>query len=609
MKTTTVEAAAPTTSQTRESKKEAFVSYENASTAERRKRAEVVFGSIVRNLSDEDLAKYTVSGIDMDTEYKKKEVASLAATEKQLAAISSSLNTLPIIDKREQYSVARPADFADYDLDTIEAQAKVVQDVTPIRRGVTKRLGLSWPRGGLMNNAFALAGTIAERRNIRRQNKLDQMAAEEQLVFLDQWHKNKARIRKAGAITLGLTLSYLTFKTGIDGVGSLFDGPSADSIAALPIDTDGDKRRTGDYNVVLMNDEEKLNPFDEAYYKLYNTSDSSFLDYDNKEYRGDFGPALKASEKDGTMPAGFADWMERMKHEPNGVANLVSGLGMDGHDGSMADRNNLADFLDSDSRESRIAHAKHGFAIETILRDENRYSVELIDLTSYDSTYMYDDNGNLVIGKKDGLNLGGTAFEIIDKKTGEKTYWRTDCGGFQQVWPREEAPVAPAPVERKTTTTTTYAPEGGPKPRPERPVATTPPTRITETPPPTTTTTVPPVTTPPTTTTEIPPVTTAPKESRYGDNGFFDSEHGSGELGAPAEVEQEEATEVGRDTPDGAANGPIVDRPEVRDAGDETGGRDTTADADTQDTSGNGSEGSGQGDDPNKTNNGEASSK
>lgn len=615
MKTTTLEAAAPSI----DVKQDAFVGYENANAQERRKRAEVIFGSVARNLSDEDLAKYAAAGIDMDTEYKKKEAAVLAATEKQLAlmdAVTTSLDALPIVDKHERKVGSTPADSADFNGDVIDAQIQVKNAVAPLRAGVMKRLGLSLPKGGLVNNAFAFAASLRERRALNRQSKLDKMPITDQREFLEKWKVKQERRHKIGMGALGLVLTAYTFKTGAEGLASIFDTPSSVGgfAGALPLDSDNDKQRSAEYNVVLMNDEEKLNPLDEAYYKLYNTSDSSFLDYDNKEYRGDFGPALKASEKDGDMPAGFADWMERMKHEPNGVANLVSGLGMDNHDGSMTDRNALADFLDSDSRESRIAHARYGFAIETILTDSDRYSVELIDLKSYDTTYMYDDNGNLVIGKKDGLDLGGTAYEIIDKKTGEKTYWRTNCGGFQQVWPKEEAPVAPAPVvPEKVITTTVYAPEGGPKPtpKPERPtttVVTTPP-RTTETPPPPTTTVTPPPTTqtpPPTTETTTPP---APKGNAYGDNGSFDPNHQSGDLIEPVEVEEEEVTTPERTIPGGAANDPIVDRPEVRDQGDETGGRDTTADANTQDTSKNGNEGSGEGDSSGTTRSGEAESK
>lgn len=172
--------------------------------------------------------------------------------------------------------------------------------------------------------------------------------------------------------------------------------------------------------------------------KEYNNSDSSFYDFAHKQFRGDFGPGLQASPKDGNMPAGFEDWMSRNKHEPNGLANLISGLKLDGHGDTMADRNSLADLYDN----NRDAHHKADVMVQEVLRDSNKFGMKIINLDSYNSTLMVDNNGDPVISVKNGLNLGGQAIEITNKQTGEVTYWRIDCGGYQQVWPIEHT--APA---------------------------------------------------------------------------------------------------------------------------------------------------------------------
>lgn len=439
------------------------IDYATANTALRREMAKVVFGKIIDNLSDDDLDKYTGVAEDINAKYSahlKHEVA-----------------------EHEPVDAEMPKDAADaaYDYDTVDAEAQVAGEVAPLREGAAERLGFTWTKGaGLFINGVLFAASRSE----RMQQRMAVMSEAER----DQYIKKRARIAKVATYTVAAAATVWTFKSA-GNYFSLFGGASTGANHMAPGTFHAGDNKGADHNYTLADSEKPdLTDFDKAILNHYNNSDASFYDFAHKQFRGDFGPSLRPLSTDGTMPAGFNDWMLRNQHEPHGLANLVSGLKLDGHGDSMADRNALGNVYEHD----KIAQVKADIMVQNELRDPNKYSLKTIDLKSYNSTYMVDANGNPVISMKNNLHLGGHAIAITNKTTGETTYWRTECGGYQQVWPVEEAPVRPAPA---TPQPANYIQA------PEKPVTTT--TPPTNTPP----VNIPPVTIPPI---DIPPTTTPP---------------------------------------------------------------------------------------------------
>lgn len=419
-KTIEVTAAAVANEATPVEVKHEAIDYTTANAALRREMAKVVFGKIIDNLSDDDLNKYVGVAADINTKYSahlKHEVAT-----------------------HEPTPTAMPADVADYNYDELEAQATADAAVEPLRVAAAERIGFKWVKGGgVAGNLLAFKTSLNARREAKLAEKTAGMSDEERAAYIAKWEKRSEQISKASAFAVASVLTVWTFKSGIDHLAPMLLGggdTGAKNMAMDAFNSTDNKGANHDYT--LANSEKTdLTDFDKAVLSHYNNSDSSFYDFSHKQFRGDFGPALQASAKDGTMPAGFGDWMSRHQHEPNGLANLVSGLKLDGHGDSMADRNALADIYDND----KMAQVKADIMVQNELRNGDKFSIKIIDLKSYNSTLMVDHNGDPVISMKNNIHLGGTAYEITNKETGEKTYWRRECGGDQQVWPIEEAPV------------------------------------------------------------------------------------------------------------------------------------------------------------------------
>lgn len=459
-------AIAPANEATPVEVKHEAIDYATANTALRREMAKVVFGKIIDNLSDDDLDKYVSVADDINTKYSAHLKHEVAAHEPVVAEM--------------------PEDAKDYDYDTLDANAQVAAEVEPLHENAAERLGFKWTKGaGLFVNGVLFAASRSE----RMQERMAVMSEAER----DQYIKKRARIAKIATYAVATAATVWTFKSA-GNYFSLFGGTGASTTHMAPGSFHGNDSKGVNHDYALADSEHDLTDFDKAVLNHYNNSDSSFYDFAHKQFRGDFGPALQASAKDGTMPAGFNDWMSRNQHEPNGLANLMSGLKLDGHGDSMADRNALADIYDND----KMAQAKADILVQKELRNGDKFSINVINLNSYNSTLMVDHNGDPVISMKNNLHLGGTAYEITNKQTGEVTYWRRECGGYQQVWPVKEAPAQTVAAPHASAVV----------PAPEKPV--TPPTSTppTEVPP----ITIPPVTIPPVTIppTEIPPTTPPP---------------------------------------------------------------------------------------------------
>lgn len=415
---------------------------ETVSQGTLREMAKVVFGEIASesNLSDEDLKKYAAAGVNIVELYKKKENALLAQVEERLKTIKST-EAKP--DSIESYDAPAP-DATGFNYETLQQESDFANDVRVLRNAsLAERVS-----GAPMLAVAKLQSVFEERRTNRLQEKLQGKTAEEQRVFLEADDAKREKRMKAGRWMLAAGLTFWTFKSGIDHTifPMMFGGGHGGGAAtAMDLLTSTDQKGRN-YNVDLMDKETPLapapdnshdtNPFQEALLKQYNNSDASFYDFGHKEHRGDFGPGVQASAKDGTMPAGFGDWMARNRHEPNGLANLVSGLKLDGHGDSMTDRNNLANVYDND----KIAQIKADILVQDQLRDPAKFSVETIKIDfPYKTTYMVDANGDPVIAMQGYTDHGGEAFKIINKQTGEATYWRKNCGAYQQIWPLERA--------------------------------------------------------------------------------------------------------------------------------------------------------------------------
>lgn len=349
-------------------------------------------------------------------------------------------------EKQSSHDTPRPEGFEDFDFDELEAQARINRDMEPLRQNAASQLGFSWIKGGgLYGNVSAFGTALRAKREERLHTKLMHMNIEEQRQFLEKYTVKQERIRKIGMYALagGMTTAILrpvieplmtSLSDNLDGINEVANRTSeinarSESRDLTLVYHDGPMPRPNHINDTLLT--------------TYSNGDVSFYDYANKDFRGDFGPMVQASPEDGIYGIGFADWMGRNKHEPNGLANLVSGLKLDGHSDSLTDRNSLADIFDND----RTAQARADLMVQAELKNTDKFTIETIDIDfRYDTTYMVDANGDPVIATQLNVDHGGTAFMITNKQTGEVTYWRKDCGAYQQIWPIKEAPEVEQPV-------------------------------------------------------------------------------------------------------------------------------------------------------------------
>lgn len=365
------------------------------------------------------------------------------------AFISEKIGNTPVVASGEtehaSHNAALPEGFVDYNLDDLEAQFREDKALESIHQEAGRRLGFGWVKGaGVYANYHAFRAGLKERRQEQMNKKTQGMSATERENYLAASSKRRSLLRKvaAGAVFAALVgLAGFKIKSGFDG-GSGGGGNNNDiNLTSGGGDSgNGNGNREGHIGgvpgagEVQASDSETLN--------LYSNGDPSFYDYDHKTFRGDFGPALAGSDKDGVMGFGFEDWMARNKHEPNGLGNLISGLKLDGKGDSLADRNAFADFLDG----NRAEHQRYDEMVQNALRDPSQFKVETVDITSpYDTTYMVDGNGDPVIATQQGVNQGGTAYKITSVKTGEVSLWRKECGAYQQIWLREDLVVQDTP--------------------------------------------------------------------------------------------------------------------------------------------------------------------
>jgi len=305
------------------------------------------------------------------------------------------------------------------------------------KRGWIKRalIGGNLALGGLVLRGYSL---VSERQNKQAQ-KYQQQPGESNEAYEKRKHKASI-VGWVGAAAIGGVMYHTKIFGLLDSDGS--GQPSASAIEAEAPAGDGvdDELASPD---VMSQDEIEL--------ASYSSSDASFYDFENKQFAGDHGTPLVASEADGERGAGFADWMNRNKTETNGLGNVAAGLGID-QDGniitdpdqlaahqSLENRNVLADQIDGDRSLQR--------SYDENIRDalENKFSLETITIDRpYTTTLMNDMNGDPVISIKKHVDLGGTAFKATNPETGEVTYWRKECGGYQQIW-FEDIP-EPTPV-------------------------------------------------------------------------------------------------------------------------------------------------------------------
>ncbi len=491
----------------------------------------------------------------------------------------------------ELHDAKVPADAKQFDYDTLQRAA----DAAALQKGSFADRLAAAP----MAAALSLQSVFQESRNKRLQKKLQYKTAEEQRVFLEADAMKREKRRMFGAKVLAAGLTLWTLKSGLDhGVVSMLLGGTSGgghgAGTAMDLMTSTDQKGRN-YTVDLMDNSKPLapspnnpldtNPFEQALLKQYNNSDSSFYDFAKKEHRGDFGPGVMASAKDGTMPAGFGDWMSRNRHEPNGLANLVSGLKLDGHGDSLTDRNNLANIYDND----KIAQIKADILVQNQLRDPSKFSLETIKVDfPYKTTYMVDVNGDPVISMQDYTDHGGEAFKIINKQTGEVTYWRKNCGAYQQIWPVERAA---QPVYHST-----YAPQPARQAvvqhAPSRPAA---PVESHTSTPSTPTEVIPPSTTPDTPV-DNPPETPPEDYSKQGRNPGLFPDLGSGELTDEVPVKQEESATTGRDIGGGQTEPVHTDKVTNTQGTEQNGKSQGPVTSQSQDTSGNAESGKGVGD-------------
>ena len=335
----------------------------------------------------------------------------------------------------------------DYTKKNKEAKIDKVVSKSEERASLIERAKWFTLKGGVIFSAISAVDRFRENRSEKFQRKIEGMTVAERKTAIEKKEKwtKRALYLGAGAASLyylgsrGHVLNYAgsglswvndhTFHFGSHEGGSPIDandGKGGD-----------DKKGAGSFRVA-----------DEAAsgnIMKYHNTDAQFFDFAHKQHHGDMGPSLIANTdhaKDtvnGVYLPGYADWMERNKSNPTGLANLVSGLKLDGHGDTFTDRNQLANTLHGDPN----AQMKYDERIQNALKDPKQFKVEEFKITTpYRTTYGYEVNGREMIGNEEHVDYGGTAFKITDSK-GVTTYWRKDCGGYQQIWlePR------PAPVQ------------------------------------------------------------------------------------------------------------------------------------------------------------------
>lgn len=310
-----------------------------------------------------------------------------------------------------------PVDTELYNINDLENDASTLglRDKVMSKFGLIKGAGFG---GNVLLAATQLAGR-REEKQAKRQAKIDRMNPSEREAYL---RRNRA-IVTLSTIAIGVAYGLMRSRGMLVGESNAHS-TTADIALAVAEHSNSTSADLYDIN-------------------SYNNSDSSFYDFANKEHRGDFGPSVLADAdpaKDtvnGNYNPGFADWMSRHKHEPNGLANLRVGLGLEGDDTSFARRNEVADMLNGDMNALRDADK----SLVEALNDPDQFTVETISIDQpYTTTYMTDANGDPIIGVEQHVDYGGEAFKITNVATGEVTFWRKGCGADQQIWLEAVAP-------------------------------------------------------------------------------------------------------------------------------------------------------------------------
>lgn len=409
----------------------------NSVAAEVRTVFERADSLLLESDSEEDVKQYKVKELESLIRKLRNNTAPVspeAQSQQEPAADNTPTEVIPAQSSEASSTESEsstnerpvPADANEHDYDELESQTNQDKRRNFIMRGL---IAANLWTGSKVLNGYS---RLAERRN-KSAEKYKQQEGESDEAYEKRVRKTGLRWNMAGVAIGSAFLGYAAHRwMGVDlGDVNPFDNDSQNGSASNAQQANADPNKGPEGSVTRRAADEQA--LQEMRLASYNNSDSSFYDFANKQFPGDHGTPLVGSEADGNKGFGFADWMGRNKHEPNGLANLVSGLGLDGKGDSFKERNEFADYLNGSVEEQK----RYDEMVQSALNDPKRFNVETVALDQYTTTLMVDQNGDPVIAQKSGVRLGGNAFKITNAETGEVTYWRKECGGYQQVWPEE----------------------------------------------------------------------------------------------------------------------------------------------------------------------------
>lgn len=442
---------------------------------ETRKDMTEIIGTKVKNIHN----KYSQQS-DAQEAQKAEFAALIASLRKDTDSSGAAEGDATVEHAPTARAKGAPEDAAAYDYDVINTPKESTETYEQVGSRARAVMGIdSTPKSlsetiaGVQARGMIGLGNMIAAVKDRHQTRLDELTPEEK----EKRHKRLMRVAKAVPVmaAVGLVGAYLT-RIGIsvetDDVMALGGGGN----------TAPHTVENHDINLAAFDDKTNMNVggsinFEDFLHKPFNGSDVYMSGHVGpKEFAGDFGPALRAMTEDQAMPPGWTDLMQRGKtSEATGLANMVSGLGLDGEGTNMADRNALADLY-----EHNPAAQQHGFEqLEQAIKD-GKFTVSYEDINQpYDTTWVTSDK---TIAYKESMTLGGKMIVFTDTDTGEKRFFRTNCGGFQEIFfksaPQSTEPSAaipqvsaPAPVVEQSVRPigeVAPVPKGG-GPAPEQP--------------------------------------------------------------------------------------------------------------------------------------------
>lgn len=546
--------------------------FATADSKTKRDIAKTVFGTIVDNLSDEDLEKYNVIGDDLDSRFKAHEAKELTATEKDVR--SDTNDQLAGIELDQSVEIGAPTGF----VSTKEAEQRISEtNPTALSLSQLARMQLGLPASFLGGRKFKLFG--------KNRKAYADMTPEEQEASRIKSGKYSSIVAAGAAgltIAYGIAHWYMTKEVAaIDP--STFNTSHGDmklsnmTVAPGPnADPNVGGSGGGAHNILPSSS----NNLDVSTFSYNPTEDPALSAL---KHGNDFGPELMASSNDGQLPAGFSEMVDnRWKNSPGEFSAVLSKFGLNGNDAASINR--LADQMAADPK---LFQAKYKEL--TDLMNQPGVSITQEKITGpYGSYYAVNNhNGTATIAYDNSVDHGG---DMIVVKTPQGIgRFRVQCGGQPiDLLPSHSA----APVYNQPTH---YTPQGGgsqqqhfvsnPAPR-QTAVPQTPSTpSIPETP------MVPEVPVVP----DIPPEL-LPKGNEYPDHPNLTNDLGPGEfMPTPAPVQTHVETQTGRDIGGGKLESIIHDAI-TNSQGSQTGARDNSPGVTHgagQDTSRNPGSGSG----------------